>query len=433
MVKKIFLGLLLSASLVNMSSYSMDPTRMGQSSKEEEFDIEDELQQKREELRLTPAFERYREQINRQNAAQNLAQENPKSYTFEEKLDEDFVDRAYKHVSEDVKDIVHKLATHKKFDFIIFVGPPGSGKSTLAKVVAQKSGRKYAFIHAASLLTKYQNCGNENLRNILNPIIERKEKCVVVLDEITQLTRSSSSKDDVRPEADAAGALWSIVDEYKKHPFLVIIGTTNSLDGVPEALQDRVTYIIHIPRADREARKEAIEKLLGKNHACTPKYIAYLAKQSQGQSYREVERVIEKATIRAERLKETLGESHIKPLIKEWYSPYNPLFIYQQSKKHAKPFFKEVLPVVLQAVGLGTSNYFSVLQGRSSARQVLMQAEGLEAQKDGLVLQKTEISGWDWKAVAKKLGIGAVGALLAKGAEKGMPIVIEMLKKSQGS
>lgn len=197
-------------------------------------------------------------------------------------------------------------------DRLLLAGPPGVGKTDLAKTIAHEIGRPFIFVQCSLLSTEYQNSGAQNIKRTIEEIQDKKEPYVVILDEIHCLI--DKKKNDKRSDQDPAVALWQIIDECAQHNNILFIGTTNSLENMPEALKSRFTNaIIEVPLPGTDVRKRVIE-FYGANACLNDAMIKDLVKKTNGYSCREIKELIREIlalTLQAEKDQPTHAECRL--------------------------------------------------------------------------------------------------------------------------
>jgi AAA+ superfamily predicted ATPase len=282
---------------------------------------------------------------------------------------------------------------------LLLVGPPGAGKTTMAQVIAIITQRRYKVIEAPFLLNEYKNSGPQNLFRVIVPMLESGQPCVIIVDEITQLVKQHDKKRD--PDPGTAVALWLLLDRCAEYDNVLFVGTCNEMDDFPEQLRSRFgdSGIVHVGLPRLQEVKEIIYHYLSDvNHSCDDRYVTYLAKKLNGKSIRDVQDFM----LQAIRLAYTIPSAnykvepkHFDAIIKTWQPWWYPQKIYRQLKPYAKPFWREVLPTLLQIVGLYL-NYCTyrqtVEQGawskENAEKQMWLQTAGLVLQWKGFKFQK---------------------------------------------
>lgn len=148
---------------------------------------------------------------------------------------------------------------------VLFVGLPGIGKTTLAEAIACKLGRKVRIICPVSGMSKYQFCLQQYIKEQIDPLIDRDEPCVIVIDEIDQLHAYRSNENDVDPIM----AITNCMDRAEKKdtgrisPHFIFLATTNHLDRIPGVLRSRLR-VVEIKHPNNDLRVNIVTDLLTK-------------------------------------------------------------------------------------------------------------------------------------------------------------------------
>ena len=120
---------------------------------------------------------------------------------------------------------------------ILLHGPSGTGKTTFGKYVAYKTGLPFLYINFSNLIDSYMGKTAQNLSLVFNFV--RENKCVFMIDEIDTIsTRRSAAGDGASAElARITVTLMQELDKLSNEH--IVIGATNRLDMMDEALSRR--------------------------------------------------------------------------------------------------------------------------------------------------------------------------------------------------
>ncbi len=119
----------------------------------------------------------------------------------------------------------------------IFHGPPGTGKTLFAKAVATRLGGTILVVSGPEITDKYVGESERKVRDIFAQA-RRNAPAVVVFDEFDSIAGQRSGRDDGGSRAGNAivAQLLTELDGFRPATPVLIVGTTNRLDLIDEAL-----------------------------------------------------------------------------------------------------------------------------------------------------------------------------------------------------
>src|SRR5215471_18260378 len=141
---------------------------------------------------------------------------------------------------------------------ILLHGPPGTGKTLLAKAVASESNSHFISISGPEIMSKFYGESEARLREIFK---EAKEKSpsIIFIDEIDSI---APKREEVTGEVErrVVAQLLALMDGLEPRQNVVVIGATNRIDAIDEALRrpgrfDR-EIVIGVP--DQDGRREIL-------------------------------------------------------------------------------------------------------------------------------------------------------------------------------
>ena len=144
---------------------------------------------------------------------------------------------------------------------IIFHGPPGTGKTLFAKAIANEMAATIQMVSGPEIMDKYVGESESNLRRIF-ATARRNAPSVIFFDEFDSIAsqRGSGSDGGGRANNAVVAQLLTELDGFREDQSVLVIGTTNRLDIIDEALlrPSRFRPIqIHLP--DYAARRAVAE------------------------------------------------------------------------------------------------------------------------------------------------------------------------------
>ena len=140
----------------------------------------------------------------------------------------------------------------------IFHGPPGTGKTLFAKAVASQLAATIMVVSGPEVTDKYVGESERKIRELFADA-RRNAPSVVVFDEFDSIAAQRTGRDDGGSRAGNAivAQLLTELDGFRPETPVLIIGTTNRLDLIDEALLRPSRFRpIHIGPPELDARRE---------------------------------------------------------------------------------------------------------------------------------------------------------------------------------
>ena len=119
----------------------------------------------------------------------------------------------------------------------IFHGPPGTGKTLFAKAIANEMDATIQMVSGPEIMDKYVGQSESNIRNLF-ATARRNAPSVIFFDEFDSLAsqRSVYSDGGARANNAVVAQLLTELDGFREEQAVLVIGTTNRLDIIDEAL-----------------------------------------------------------------------------------------------------------------------------------------------------------------------------------------------------
>ncbi|MFC6863894.1 CDC48 family AAA ATPase [Halomicroarcula sp. GCM10025817] len=142
---------------------------------------------------------------------------------------------------------------------VLLHGPPGTGKTLIAKAVANEIDANFSTISGPEIMSKYHGESEERLREVFDEAAEN-EPAIIFIDEIDSI---APKRDDTQGEVErrVVAQLLSLMDGLEERGQVTVIGTTNRVDSIDNALRrgGRFDREIEIGAPDTQGRKEVLQ------------------------------------------------------------------------------------------------------------------------------------------------------------------------------
>ena len=169
----------------------------------------------------------------------------------------------------------------------IFHGPPGTGKTLFAKAIANQLNATIQVVSGPEVTDMYVGESERKVRELFAEA-RRNAPAVLVFDEFDSIATKRSGRDDGGSRAGNAlvAQILTEMDGFRPDVPMLVIGTTNRLDIIDEALLRPSRFkAIAINRPDIQARR-AIAKVHAQHFGIeiSAELIAVIAAETKGMS-----------------------------------------------------------------------------------------------------------------------------------------------------
>ncbi|NTU85063.1 MAG: ATP-binding protein, partial [Chloroflexales bacterium] len=140
----------------------------------------------------------------------------------------------------------------------IFHGPPGTGKTLFAKAIANAMNATIQMVSGPEIMDMWVGKSESNLRRLFS-IARRNAPAVIFFDEIDSIASQRSGIADGGSRASNAvvAQLLTEIDGFHADQDILVIGTTNRLDIIDDALlRPSRLQPIHIALPDQHTRRK---------------------------------------------------------------------------------------------------------------------------------------------------------------------------------
>lgn len=144
-----------------------------------------------------------------------------------------------------VEDIIRFIKEPEKYAAVgarmpkglLLYGPPGTGKTLMAKAIAGEADVPFYAMSGSDFVQMYVGVGASRIRSLFQKA-KKNEKAVIFIDELDAIgkkrARSVSASNDERDQT--LNALLTEMSGFHENSGIVVIGATNRLDTLDEAL-----------------------------------------------------------------------------------------------------------------------------------------------------------------------------------------------------
>ena len=205
--------------------------------------------------------------------------------------------------------IIKDLGTNHVRGMLLY-GPPGTGKTLIARQIAKfLKAREPKIVNGPEILDKYVGSSEAKIRELFADAEKEYKKegdnsqlHIIILDELDAICKQrGSSRDGTGVHDSIVNQLLSKIDGVDSLNNILLIGMTNRLDMIDEALlrPGRMEVHVEITLADEKGRVEIFnihtKKMRDSNRLSPDVSIAELAKRSKNFSGAEIEGLVRAA------------------------------------------------------------------------------------------------------------------------------------------
>lgn len=142
---------------------------------------------------------------------------------------------------------------------VLLHGPPGTGKTLIAKAVANETDANFHSISGPEIMSKFYGESERHLRDIFEEA-EKNAPSIIFIDELDSIApKRGETTGEV--ERRVVAQLLSLMDGLESRGQVVVIGATNRVNALDEALRrgGRFDREIEIGIPDRNGREEILQ------------------------------------------------------------------------------------------------------------------------------------------------------------------------------
>ncbi len=142
---------------------------------------------------------------------------------------------------------------------IMLHGPPGTGKTLVAKALAHETDSNFISIKGPELLSKWVGESEKGIREVFRKA-RQAAPCVIFFDEMDSLTPRRGMDMGTHVTENVVSQILSEMDGLEELHDVVVVGATNRVDMIDEALlrPGRFDLVIEVPSPDSKGRAQIL-------------------------------------------------------------------------------------------------------------------------------------------------------------------------------
>lgn len=181
---------------------------------------------------------------------------------------------------------------------IVFHGPPGTGKTTIAKAMASQIAASFYEVSASDILSKWAGESEQRVTKLFTKARANRPS-IIFIDEIDSLLRRRSGDTSAKWEERVLSEFLRELDGLKGGDGVLLVGATNRLDTLDDAIVGRRLIPIEIGLPDPPARLTLLRLLCREVNLAKDVDLRTLAAATDGLSGADLKRLRDTAGLKA--------------------------------------------------------------------------------------------------------------------------------------
>ena len=142
---------------------------------------------------------------------------------------------------------------------ILLYGPPGTGKTLMAKALAHETDSNFISIKGPELLSKWVGESEKGVREVFRKA-RQAAPCVIFFDEIDSLVPRRGTDTGTKVTENVVSQILSEMDGLEELHDVMVVGATNRLDMIDDALlrPGRFDRVMEVANPDAAGRLEIL-------------------------------------------------------------------------------------------------------------------------------------------------------------------------------
>jgi transitional endoplasmic reticulum ATPase len=181
---------------------------------------------------------------------------------------------------------------------ILLYGPPGTGKTTIAKALATEGKASFYEQSAADLLSKWVGESEQQVSRLFTRARNNRPS-IIFCDEIDAVLKRRSNDSSAPWEERVVSQFLRELDGLHSGEGVLLVGATNRLDIIDEAIRERRLVPIEVPLPDAAARAKLLQVLFRDVRLGPDVDLDEMAEHSEGMSGADLKALRDSAGMKA--------------------------------------------------------------------------------------------------------------------------------------